>query len=127
LAFNSDKPKNFIIHKVDHPYQFNCGQDGCDKIIASTDPSLNLPRPSDSFIKKYCELGGFDNVMVEYEQVYEDQLEGGVFVPRSAGYRLKVAPDNTISIKGVKNMWNREDIKKLVMKFGMEDAYSLPN
>lgn len=79
------------------------------KIIASTDPSLNLPRPSDSFIKKYCELGGIENVMVEYEE-FVSQVDQLCYL------RLKVAPDNSITIKGVKNMWNREEVIELMRK-----------
>jgi len=63
--------------------------------------------------------------MVEYEQVYEDQLEGGVLFQDQQDIDKSSTGQYHI-IKGVKNMWNREDIKKLVMKFGMEDAYSLP-
>lgn len=37
------------------------------KIIASTNPSLNLPSPSQAFIEKYCEVGGIDEVLVQYE------------------------------------------------------------
>ena len=35
------------------------------KVIASTDPSLNLPSPSKAFIQKYCNKGGIDEVMVD--------------------------------------------------------------
>tara|TARA_R100000951_G_scaffold114060_1_gene117471 strand:+ start:1128 stop:1967 length:840 start_codon:yes stop_codon:yes gene_type:complete len=36
------------------------------KIIASTDPKLDLPKPSKAFIQKYVELGDIDEVMVEH-------------------------------------------------------------
>lgn len=39
----------------------------CKKIIASTDSSLNLQSPSNSFIKQWCESGGtIDKVTVTY-------------------------------------------------------------
>lgn len=39
----------------------------CRKIVASTDESLGLPRPSNEFLKAYCEKGGIDQVLIEYE------------------------------------------------------------
>jgi len=36
------------------------------KIIATTDPELNLPQPSKEFIEEYCRAGGIDEVDVEY-------------------------------------------------------------
>lgn len=92
----------------------------CKKIIATTDPELGLPRPSNEFLKKYCELGGIDKVLVEYDKIqtgdkcsgcgdshpmniYSDSGHGckycGCF-DLSPLYKLqlKVAPDNTISI-----------------------------
>jgi len=60
------------------------------KIIASTDPSLSLPSPSTAFIEKYCELGGIDEVMVEY---YEHTV---TFIDPPNGYLYgfpKVIPD----------------------------------
>ena len=98
------------------------------KVIATNDLLLNkqrkyssviipkLPRPSNEFLQKYCELGGIDKVLVEYEECkicqdtnkhivamfgevdcyYCTKTEG-----REKQYietKLKVAPDNTISI-----------------------------
>jgi len=62
----------------------------CRKIIATTDASLtiktdekhhkfqdvkwkdaiieHLPQPSQAFIEKYCEAGGIENILVEYEE-----------------------------------------------------------
>lgn len=69
----------------------------CPKVISATDSSLNLPRPSDSFIKKYCELGGIDEVLVEYNG-YNDLY---ILKKEDFKYTLKIAPDNTITIKPV--------------------------
>jgi len=80
---------------------------GYKKIIATTDESIKqtsknsilithpFPRPSNEFLKKYCELGGIDKVMVEYEN--EIALDGHTII----GSGLKVAPDNTITITKV--------------------------
>lgn len=84
---------------------------GIIKIIASTDKSLGLPRPSDSFIKKYCELGGIEYVMVEYIDTDLKTFNGDEF---ENILNLKVAPDNTITIKSIKDSWNREEVIKIV-------------
>lgn len=118
---------------LSHPEhsEIECYPNECKKIIATTDESLKiwigtcfsgeeiykkLPRPSNEFIKKYCELGGIDEVVVEYEKCnicqdtkkhivsmfgevdcyYCNKTEG-----RENQYiepKLKVAPDNTITI-----------------------------
>lgn len=76
----------------------------CSKIVATTDEGLGygdnvgafyqLPRPSNEFIKKYCELGGIDKVLVEYIDTGDKDF--------SKRYRLKIAPDNTITIKPIR-------------------------
>jgi len=89
----------------------------CKKIITTTDECLVikhncncfattyegcseclglLPRPSNEFLEKFCELGGIDKVLVEYEMAFTG-YEG------TTGFenwdkRLKIAPDNTITI-----------------------------
>lgn len=95
--------------------------DWTKKIIATTDESLkidyydsdsygipqklSLPRPSNEFLKKYCELGGIDEVMVEYYSETEHKTPAGTIYDISPSL-LKVAPDNTITIKSMKNKLN---------------------
>lgn len=133
------------------------------KIIATTDESLiynydyswirteditkitynkSLPRPSESFLQKYCELGGIDEVLVEYEDKGKwgfKQYEDG-YVDANYWYSnniLKIADDNTITIKPfkAKASWNREEVEKLLElawatasaygdDTGSEDCYS---
>lgn len=101
--------------------------DGLRKIIASTDPKLELPRPSDAFIKKYCEAQGIDEVLVEYEEVthiispYGDSHEHNAALAAlkpsniiGSEIKLKVAKDNTITIKPVKNSWTRDEMETLL-------------
>lgn len=84
------------------------------KIIATTDESLGLPRPSNEFLKKYCELGGIDEVLVEYE---EDTYSIGIKDYKEEGYwKLKVAPDNTITTKFIKDSWSREEVENLLKR-----------
>jgi hypothetical protein len=89
---------------------------GYKKIIATTNTDLdklcgcgnncgakpsNLPRPSNEFLKKFCELGGVDKVLVEYDTIknncecFATTYEG---CSQCLELKLKVAPDNTITI-----------------------------
>ena len=45
-----------------------------NKIIATTYPKLELPQPSQAFIKAYCEQGGIDEVDVEYVEMITCKL-----------------------------------------------------
>ena len=45
-----------------------------NKIIATTDPELELPQPSQAFIKAYCNQGGIDEVDVEYVEMITCKL-----------------------------------------------------
>ena len=81
----------------------------CKKIIATTDESLRkpsgemypewdyLPRPSNEFLKKYCELGGIDKVLVEYE-LDSFKFMSTLCTTKQEEYKLKVTLDNTITI-----------------------------
>lgn len=112
------------------------------KIIATTDTKLNvsvwddfnktiskgmedgklpkpdsggLPRPSKAFIKKYAELGGIDEVMVEYGfdkgvDLYEEQM-----------INLKVSKDNTITIKAIEN---NTQLESQLIILGFKDGKS---
>ena len=98
----------------------------CKKIIATTDESLkinmydingvrevdfdiNLPQPSQAFIevfvREYNKGSIITEVMVEYEERMTD------FIIGKTVQILKVNPkDNTITIKRVKNSWNRDEV-----------------
>lgn len=100
------------------------------KIIASTDTSLDLPKPSDSFIDKFVEEYNDGNVieevLVQYEQVnkfgklvtYED-----LDYPEITGdYDFKMIPkvnseDNTITIKMFKNNWSKDEVIKALNSY----------
>lgn len=107
------------------------------KIIASTDPKLEvqcgnnpnckkqLPQPSQSFIKKYCELGGIDEVDVEYEIKHNCTVDGGAnpcltdmklceINGCETIYRLKVDSYNTITIHAIKDSWSRKEIEQVI-------------
>lgn len=96
------------------------------KIIATTDTSLtikhkyspylrdwNLPQPSQQFIEKYIESYNKGNiitdVLVEYE-LYNTKPNSAPIYGKFEE-KLKVNPkDNTITIKKLKDSWNREEI-----------------
>jgi hypothetical protein len=114
----------------------SCSKDYCKKIIATTDTSLKvnsevnnnnsikflLPQPSQQFIEKYIESYnksdvGSNNytvtdVLVEYEKCSHKTCNNGCDsqMCRNQHYKLKVNPkDNTITIKKLKDSWNREE------------------
>ena len=82
------------------------------KIIATTDISLKLPQPSQQFIEKYIESYNkgeiITDVLVEYHGSF-GHYDGDTW------YAPKVNPkDNTITIKKLKDSWNREEVIKLL-------------
>lgn len=106
------------------------------KIIATTDSSLKvfidkaymnfgetecLPQPSQSFIEKYVEKYNkgeqITEVMVEYEN---EQFDTSIFGGKSEKLdlpilKLKVNPkDNTITIKPVKENWDRSEVLRFL-------------
>ena len=115
------------------------GSTNCKKIIATTDTSLtikhkyspylrdwDLPQPSQQFIEKYIEEYNNGNIItdikVEYKRVFETIAKGMIGHPEDDiswwNEKLKINPkDNTITIKKLKDSWNREehaaDVKRL--------------
>ena len=94
-------------------------KNGCKKIIATTDVSLGLPQPSQQFIQKFIEEYNKGNVitevMVEYELISNEEYFLNTINPDDDvpyfDENLKINPkDNTITIKKVKDSWNREEI-----------------
>lgn len=100
--------------------QVICVKYNCKKIIATTDklltcngvkregesctynnnckfPKCQLPRPSNEFLKRFCELGGIDKVLVEVVAINYPHQQAD-FIDH---YQFKVAPDNTITIKPI--------------------------
>ena len=97
------------------------GYIGFDKIIATTDIKLRekqykarrLPKLPQQFIKEYCDKGGIDKVMIEYEEELTAELylgrkwgdslgandpKGRPFYMKSNGITPKVTSDNTLII-----------------------------
>ena len=108
------------------------------KIIATTDSSLEprnlygnsglfktkLPRPSQQFIQKYIEEYNKGNiitdVLFEYELISNEEYFLNTINPDDDvpyfDEKLKINPkDNTITIKKVKDSWNREEVVQLLI------------
>jgi len=113
------------------------------KIIATTDTSLKifggkgdicdlfypLPQPSQQFIEKYIESYNkgevITDVLVEYEKcnIIEPTYGklGRIHNGGSWDYQLKVNPkDNTITIKKLKDSWNREEYEQQLRELGKD-------
>jgi len=117
-SFNGDKD-----NKWDHGH--------CKKIIATTDNSLkifggkgdicdlyyNLPQPSQQFINLFIEFYNkgevITDILVGYEyfsnkgNIYGNPMMMSV---EQSKLKLKINPDNTITIKPTKDSWNREEM-----------------
>lgn len=85
----------------------------CEKIIASTDKSLGLPEPSQGFIEKYVSEYNkgnvIEDVLIEYKY-WDHESYGDWF------WKPKVSKDNTITIKKVKDSWDREELPVEIIK-----------
>ena len=109
------------------------------KIIATTDLSLStilqphidkygdlryssfseLPKPSESFIKKYIREYNSGNqiteVMVEYDIFDEPTIDGDW--ERYREYKLKVSNKNEVIITKIKDSWSREEVEGMLADF----------
>ena len=114
-----------------HIKKGNCTQ--CKKIIATTDESLHipfvtpgieeleiyeyciLPKPSDSFIKKYIEEYNKGNIITDVLVEYNYFLDDNGVLPY---WNLKVNPkDNTITIKKTKEIYTKDEVIRLLERY----------
>lgn len=122
----------------------------CKKIIATTDTSLSpklhigeivdesypkefrssiLPQPSQSFIQTYIEEYNKRNIITEVLVEYElsSSFADIEILNKDFETKLKINPeDNTITIKKVKDSWNKEEITKIVLAYHMYAFYKDP-
>jgi hypothetical protein len=70
----------------------------CDDKCAKHECVCTYPRPSKEFLKKFCELGGIDKVLVEYEIYWNRNTDRNIPTKADLDEVLKVAPDNTVTI-----------------------------
>jgi len=114
------------IQYITSPYRNECTNH--KKIIATTDTSLGLPQPSQQFIEKYIESYNkgevITDILVEYYNPYENLIGnkigsnvGNFELTKENSCKLKINPkDNTITIKKLKDSWNREEVIELLTK-----------
>lgn len=140
ITFNSNDSER-IISKNGTRQQY---LSRCRKIITSTDSSLNLPQPSQSFIQKYIEEYNKGNiitdVMVEYEEWYSakmpidfmdrlDLTQGMPIIDGTQTIELKIkinSKDNTVTIKKVKNSWTKEEVKQIAWEIFTNKSPKIP-
>jgi hypothetical protein len=102
---------------------------GNKKIIAAIDTTISpnslqaiVPKPSQQFIEKYIESYNkgeiITDVLIEYINEYSDDNSFSITNnPIKVNQILKVNPkDNTITIKKLKDSWNREEVISLIHK-----------
>ena len=115
------------------------------KIIATTNSSLwrpshkyasdviLLPQPSQQFIEKFIEEYNRGNVitdvLIEYELISNEEYFGNTVNPDDDvpyfDEKLKINPkDNTITIKKVKDSWNREEVENLIYAAMKDRCYT---
>jgi len=100
------------------------------KIIASTDLSLNLPKPSDSFLQVYIDAYNkgekIEECLVEHEEIHycitcNKQGVRHCAHPEECGNIIdEFRPKTTkgeITIRKVKKSWSREEVMQLFIKF----------
>lgn len=124
------------IYYIDNNDNIFYTKDKICKIIASTDETLDLPRPFKSFLQKYCDSDGkieFVNIECEVDYNKDCKLEKfgskiNIYSKcnqfkkndldctdcKMAFYKLKVAKDNTITIHPLKNLYKREEVVTLL-------------
>lgn len=104
------------------------------KVIATTNENLNLPRPSNEFIVKFAKKNGnISEILVEYEtlkriesstnyeldDIINEDGERIATIDRFEPFKtttLKIAKDNTITIRKIKLEFTREEILTLLKK-----------
>lgn len=100
-------------------------QDEFSKVIATTDESLGLPKPSQEFLKAYVGAGGIEWVNVEYQAnefvkdgISRPVVDDGVLKDYKGHwiYKPKVNSHNEITIHPIKDSWSREETKEIAWK-----------
>lgn len=118
------------------------GSENCKKIIATTDTSLNTqninndtksiviyPQPSQQFIEKYIESYNKGEIIIDILVEYENKFDGKEYIDEQDAYgydkfkqTLKInSKDNTITIRKLKDSWNKEEIIKLIEDYSVFD------
>ncbi|MCK9273206.1 hypothetical protein M0P65_06700 [Candidatus Gracilibacteria bacterium] len=92
----------------------------CHKVIATTDPSLNLPLIHQSFIEEYVEKQGkINELMINLIDVGGEEWMGDDYTGEpywNEILKVEVNKDNEVIIHPVKESWTREEILSFIGK-----------
>ena len=111
----------------------NIWHKGAYKIVATTDKSLvyltnngrvahNLPQIPESFIKHYCEVGGIDEVEIEYMENFIDAYTEDRVRRFYGKHIIKVDFNNCVIIHPIiKESWNREELITTVIDLFLKE------
>lgn len=112
--------------KDDHLYS------GDKKVVATSDESLGLPQSPQTFIEVYCEVGGIDEVLLEYNDTeWYNERFGGTWQPFPDGKTktrrtlIKVDSHNTITIHPIKDSLSIKEAKEIAKKAYNEGVTSV--
>lgn len=94
------------------------------KIIATTDKNLNLPQPSQSFIKKYISEYNKGNIIEEVMVTYTIQCDDALSIGGKYFKAPMTSHNNTITISKIKDSWNKEEVIALCRKYAEDSDYS---
>lgn len=93
-----------------------------------------LPQPSQAFIEKYCELGGIDKVLVEYEEnglrCYKCGKDEEYCIKHlknclgyfESKYKLKTDSSNNIITSFIKDNYSKEEVETLLFNYANDNA-----
>lgn len=115
IISTTDDKKSINLGKEYHPYPTEGGL-VCTRLCP-------FPKPSDSFIKKFIESYNqgkpIVDIQVEYDKIVvpggsvdcmdEDDIDDTTYI-----YKVRVDKNNEITIKEIKDSWNREEVIKLI-------------
>ncbi len=85
----------------------------CRKVIASTEKLVDVPLIPQEFIENYCEVGGIDEVEIEYGLNYDEHPEL-IGNPTESWDEIKVDSNNCVMVHPIKDSWNKEEVEKLI-------------
>lgn len=102
----------------------------CRKVIASTEKLVDVPLIPQEFIENYCEVGGIDEVEIEYGLNYDEHYEL-IGNPIESWNENKADSNNYVSVHSIKDSWSRQEVEELiesaVHNFSSMNSYDYDN
>jgi hypothetical protein len=119
ILIPTDLNKNGIIYSKDNTFHLNISEDfgylgyhvniidENNNIISSTNKDLNLPSPSLNFLTRLIK-----NLNQEGEESITE-----ILVEYTSEEKVRIKPDNTITIKKLNTYWERIELESLFQAF----------